>query len=348
MSPLYIFSYILLYSHHMNKAKVIEEHKTNYVILDNETDYIATVRGSFFKQTLFPKVGDIVSYSEVSSGKAVIEEVMPRTSTIIRKEIETDSEQVIVANVDIIFVVMGLDGDFNLSRLERYLLLAKQSGVLPVIVLNKCDVVDDLDTYVSQTKDVAGKVPVHAVSAVTGENMESLLTHINPDTTAVLLGSSGAGKSTITNWLLNEDKQDVKEVRAHDSRGRHTTTFRQLFSLPTGGFLIDTPGMRELGIKSDVEEEDIVFEQIDTLSKQCRFSNCDHEKSLGCAILKAIEDEVISERQLNNYHKIQRERQHEESKHNKEISREMTRKQKNLRKNYRVIEKTTRFGKQLD
>lgn len=332
----------------MNEARVIEEHKTNYVIKDGGNEYRATVRGSFFSEDLFPKVGDFVNYNEVSDGKAVIEEILPRTSTISRKAVGTGGEQVIVANVDVIFIVMGLDGDFNPSRLERYLLLAKQSNVTPVVVLNKRDSVENPESFLEQVEEIVGEIPVHAVSATTGENMEALRKHFTVNTTAVLLGSSGAGKSTITNWLLRENKQHVQDVRVDDSHGRHTTTSRQLFMLPSGGYLIDTPGMRELGVQSTEKDEESVFTKLEALAHQCRFSNCDHEKSKGCAIIAAVEAGELSERQLGNYQKLQRERLFEESKHDEESSREYKQKQKNLHKGYREIQKRNRSGKSFD
>ncbi|MFT5436629.1 MAG: ribosome biogenesis GTPase, partial [Ulvibacter sp.] len=254
----------------MKTARVTEEHKTNYIISDGEKEITATVRGSFFTGDNFPKVGDQVVFTDISEDKAVIEKVLPRTSVIIRKDIGTASTQVIAANVDLIFIVMGLDKDFNVGRLERYLLLAKQSEIKAVIVLNKSDTVEKIDDYVQQVKAISGTSPVYAVSALNNENIEALISHLTPDTTAVLLGSSGAGKSTITNRLLNKDTQKVSEVRKNDSRGRHTTTSRQLFILPTGASLIDTPGMRELGVlDSSDEDEDAVFSKINELSKQC-------------------------------------------------------------------------------
>lgn len=305
----------------MVTARVIEEHKTNYSISHDGSEYRATVRGTFFKDEEFPKVGDYVTCTLLEDSKAVIEEILPRTSTIVRRAVESEDVQVIVTNVDYIFVVMGLDGDFSLSRLERYLMLASQSGVPAVVILNKADVTSDLETQVAQVQHIAGASAVHAVSALTGENMDIFSEYITPEITAVLLGSSGAGKSTITNWLLQEEVKEVKEVRADDSRGRHTTTSRQLHYLPQGGFLIDTPGMRELGVMESTEDDEAsVFALIEHIATRCKFSNCDHEKSVGCAVLEAIRTEEISPRQLQNYKKILRERAHEESKHNAEIS----------------------------
>lgn len=299
----------------MKKARVIEAHKTTYIISDGGNELTATVRGSFFTEGAFPKVGDFVMYSQASDNKAVIEEILPRTSTIVRKAVETDLAQVLVANVDLIFIVMGLDNDFNLSRLERYLLLAKQSDVKPVVVLNKTDAFVDYAKQLEEAQKVAGEIPVFAVSAKTGNGMQEMLEKITPETTAVLLGSSGAGKSTITNWLLQTDKQETAEVRGDDSRGRHTTTSRQLFSLPTGGYLIDTPGMRELNLfESTTEDEETVFAQLENLSRECKFANCDHEKSKGCAILDALESEEITERQIKSYQKLKNQRIFEENK----------------------------------
>jgi ribosome biogenesis GTPase len=319
----------------MKKARVTEEHKTNYVIYDGEREFTATVRGSFFVEKKFPKVGDYIMFNDLTKGKAVIEEILPRTSEIIRKDEESGVPQVIVVNVDIIFIVMGLDNDFNISRLERYLLLAKQSGVKAVVVLNKCDTADNSSTYIDQTKEISGIAPVHVVSALTNQNMEALLTYLTPSTTAVLLGSSGAGKSTITNWLLEKDSQKVSSVREGDNRGRHTTTSRQLFRLNSGACLIDTPGMRELGVlDSTRDDENSIFLKIGELSSHCKFSNCDHEKSEGCAIKEAISLGELSERHVTNYHKLQRSRLFEESKRSEALSNEQKNKLKKLRRNY--------------
>lgn len=329
----------------MKTARVTEEHKTNYVILDtdNGNELVSTVRGSFFDKQTFPKVGDFVLYAEIGDGKAIIEDIVPRTSSIVRKSVHTGLPQTIVANVDVIFIVMGLDKDFNLSRLERYLLLAEQSEVKSVVVLSKSDVVEDSLEYVRRTTEVVGGVPVYAVSALTGSGMDELLTQISTDTTVVLLGSSGAGKSTITNWLLQEDKQKISNVRTDDNRGRHTTTSRQLFSLPTGGYLIDTPGMRELSVLDSTSgDEETVFLRIEELSRQCKFSNCDHDKSDGCAVLEAIKVGEISDRQLQNYHKLQRERLLKESRSDAGLSLQEKQRKVKLDKKYKKINKQTR------
>jgi len=299
----------------MNTARVTEVHRTNFTIAADKQEFTATVRGVFHADGDFPKVGDYVTFTVLDDKKAVIESVFKRSSVIKRKSADTDEEQIIAANVDLIFIVMGLDGDFNISRLERYLLLAEQSNIPVVVILNKADVVNDVAPYLDEVKQAAGQTPVLVVSALTGEGMEKLTADITPETTAVLLGSSGAGKSTITNWLLHEERQAVKDIRLDDSHGRHTTTSRQLFTLPHGGYLIDTPGMRELGVmESDSDNEQIVFDRIEHFASQCQFRNCDHEKSAGCAVQAAILSGELTEREFHNYQKLLRERAFLESK----------------------------------
>lgn len=299
----------------MTTGRVIEVHRTNFTVGVEDKEFLATVRGDFHLTGDFPVVGDYVSLELLEDDKAVIESILERTNVIRRRGAEENEVQVIVANVDLICIVMGLDGDFNLSRLERYLLLAEQSGIIPIIVLNKTDVALDLEKQIDDAKQVAGVVPVYAVSALTGDGLEAVARHITPKTTAVLLGSSGAGKSTITNWLLRENRQAVREIRQDDSHGRHTTTSRQLFSLPAGGHLIDTPGMRELGVLDvDDADKDAVFERIEQFAVRCKFRDCDHEKSAGCAVLAAVESGELSERELHNYQKLLRERAYAESK----------------------------------
>ena len=294
----------------MHTGRVIEVHRTNFILKTNESEVTATVRGSFHEDGEFPKVGDCVTYSLLEDGQAVIEAVHTRTSVIKRKAASQDEEQIMVANVSLIFIVMGLDGDYNLSRLERYLVLARQSDIPAVVLLNKTDIAEDIEGKLQAVEAVVGTTKVILISALTGEGMHAVKECFNQDTTAVLLGSSGAGKSTITNWFLEDNTQEVRDTRADDSRGRHTTTSRQLFSLPFGGSLIDTPGMRELGIAEEEESaQKNLYSKIDALAQHCQFRNCDHEKSAGCAVLAALESGALSEREYQNYQKLQREQE---------------------------------------
>lgn len=323
----------------MNTARVLKENKTNYVIGDSGREIAAVVRGKFhLSEAGFPKVGDYVEYAEPVPGEAVIESVLPRRTEIVRKAAGEGAErQVIVANVDLMFVVMGLDGDFNLGRLERYVLLAEQSDIKVVVVLNKCDTSDSPETFLNAVIERFPGVDAHLVSARKGTNMHAVLEYLNEDTTAVLLGSSGAGKSTITNWLLNQDVQGTQSVREDDSRGRHTTTARQLFALPLGGYLIDTPGMRELGLVGEVSGE--MFSDIEELARLCKFSDCDHEKSAGCAVQDAIHEGRISAEQLTRFQKLRRERAFIESRGDQEAERKLNQQNRKLHKKYDRIQK---------
>jgi ribosome biogenesis GTPase len=289
------------------RGRVITEHKASYVVAADSREYVASIRGHFHEgeATQFPKVGDYVVLSVLEEEKAIIETIEPRRSEVMRKSAHDDTIQVMVVNVDYVFIVMGLDDDFNLRRLERYLVLSEQAHITPIVILNKSDVVDDLDLYVRQATEVAGKAAVHAVSATTGVGMEVFDGYFTDEITAVLLGSSGAGKSTITNHLLGNQIQDTKEVRSFDSRGRHTTTTRELFKLPKGGYLIDTPGMRELGFVSEEDITDGTFADIEILTYSCKFPNCDHVKSVGCAVQAAIAEGEIDQKHFDNYLKLQ-------------------------------------------
>ncbi len=289
------------------EGRVVIEHKASYGVLADGIEYIATVRGYFHEGAArdFPKVGDYVVMTALEKGKAVIEKVLPRSSEVVRKSAHDDTPQVIVTNVDVMFIVMGLDADYNLRRLERYLVLAQQAGVTPVIVLNKMDVSDSVLQQTQEVAAVCGGAPVFAVSAKSGEGMEQFVSYFEGEKTAVLLGSSGAGKSTITNYLLSHSTQETQEVREDDSRGRHTTTTRELFTLPGGGFLIDTPGMRELGFVSEQDTTEGTFSDIELLTYACKFSNCDHIKSAGCAVQNAIATGEIDQKHFDNYMKLQ-------------------------------------------
>jgi len=289
------------------RGRVITEHKASYIVSADGYEYVATIRGHFHEQEekKFPKVGDYVVMSVLEEEKAVIESIEKRSSEVVRKSAHDDTIQVMVTNVDYVFIVMGLDDDFNLRRLERYLVLTEQAHITPVVVLNKVDVVDDIALYLSQTKEVAKDVQVYALSAKTGEGMEVFAEYMKDGATGVLLGSSGAGKSTITNFLLKEVLQDTKSVREIDSRGRHTTTTRELFTLPSGGYLIDTPGMRELGFVSEEDMSDGTFSDIDLLTYECKFPNCDHVKSAGCAVQTALVEGTLDQKHFDNYLKLQ-------------------------------------------
>ena len=215
--------------------------------------------------------------------------------------------QVLAANVDTVFLVMGLDGDFNPRRLERALVLAWQSGAQPVVLLNKADVASDLPARRAEIEAVASGVPVCVVAAKHGQGLEALAPWLVPGRTLVLLGSSGVGKSTLVNRLLGHEKQRTHEVRESDQRGRHTTTHRELVELPGGALLIDTPGLRELQLWSDGSGLEAAFVDVSQLALSCRFTDCGHGSEPGCAVLAAVGDERLAGGRLASYLKLQGE-----------------------------------------
>ncbi len=292
----------------MQTGRVVAEYRASYDVMIDGVVHTASLRGHFHdaETTRFPKVGDYVTVATTGDQRVVIEEVLSRTNAIARLAPHDNVPQIMVANVDYLLIVMGLDSDFSIPRLERYIALAFQSDVQPVIVLNKADVVLDTTEFTAAVAAVADGVPVCLVSAVTGAGMDQLLPYVSNGKTVVLLGSSGAGKSTITNYLLAAAAQPTQGLRERDGRGRHTTTHRQLFMLPTGGYLIDTPGMRELALVSEEEAAADAFGDIDELATQCRFTNCDHEKSAGCAILAAVASGEVEAERFERYLKLLR------------------------------------------
>ncbi|HSS75497.1 MAG TPA: ribosome small subunit-dependent GTPase A [Thermoanaerobaculia bacterium] len=256
----------------------------------------------------YPAVGDwVVVRPPAGKGRAVIHAVLSRRSRFSRKTAgHKTEEQVVAANVDTIFLVSGLDGDYNPRRIERYLTAAWDSGAQPVIVLNKLDRCENPEQCLLEVEAIAMGVPVHAVSAVTGDRCEELIAYLGPGQTVGLLGSSGVGKSTLSNYLLGREVQKTATVREGDDRGRHTTTHRELFLTPAGGLLIDTPGLRELHLWEGGEGElpgiESSFSDVEELAARCRFGDCRHMGEPGCA----VESGLPAER-LESYRKLQRE-----------------------------------------
>ncbi len=257
----------------------------------------------------YPAVGDWAAVRPAGDDLVVIEALLPRRSAFTRKAAgEAVEAQVVAANVDTVFLVSGLDGDFNVRRIERYLTTAWSSGAEPVIVLNKADLRPDLPDVIAETAGVAPGVPIVAVRALADGGLEGLAPYLREGRTVALLGSSGVGKSTMINRLLGEDRFATASMSdAAAGRGRHTTTARELVRLPGGALLVDTPGMRELGLWADDEGLDRTFDEIESLAARCRFPDCGHEHEPGCAVRAAVEDGTIDRRRWESYLKLRRE-----------------------------------------
>jgi ribosome biogenesis GTPase len=261
-----------------------------------------------------PVVGDWVAVRTHRGHEgAMICALLPRRGFLARKaaskddEAEETTQQILVANVDTAFIVTGLDGNFNLRRIERYVTLVSASGVAPVVVLNKSDLCDDVAARVAEVAAVAGGVPIHAMSAATSDGLDALNGYLRTGATLVLIGSSGVGKSTIINRVLGEERQKVTAISGPIGKGMHTTTSRELIALPGGAMLIDTPGMRELHVWADEDALSTTFEDVEALAAQCRFRDCRHQSEPGCAIKAAIEDGSLSPERFRNYLRLQRE-----------------------------------------
>lgn len=304
-------------------ARVAAAHRDAWIVLLGATEREAVIAGRLRFEAAgpgeLPAVGDWVAVEPSrQDGPAVITAVLPRRSALRRSNGDgragagrLAAEQVLAANVDVALLVTGLDGDFNLRRLERYLTVAWAGGAAPVVVLNKADIDADLDRHLVAVQAVAPGVPVHAVSARTGEGVDQLAdAHLRPGATAVVLGSSGAGKSTLVNALLGRERQRTSDVRADDSKGRHTTTARELIPIGGGALLVDTPGIRSLEVAGADAGIDGAFADIAGFAAGCRFRDCAHDGEPDCAVRSAVVEGRLDPTRYASWRKLEREAAH--------------------------------------
>lgn len=301
-------------------ARVIAEHRGLYRVAGGQGEMPAEVTGRLMFDAQdrldYPVVGDWVAAAVLDQGGlAVIHAVLPRMSVLARKSSGRKFEgQAIAANVDIIFVVIGLDHNFNLNRMERYLAAASGTAARPVVLLSKSDLVPDPDDAARSAADRAEGAEVLAVSIRTGSGMDRLNELLATGVTACFIGSSGVGKSSIINRLAGRELLRTAEVREEDSRGRHTTTHRELFVLPSGGIVVDTPGMRELGLWDAGQGIERAFGDIEALAPACAFSDCTHRVEPGCAVRAAVERGDLDRARYDSFLKLGREQEHLEAK----------------------------------
>jgi len=320
-------------------ARVIVEHKERYLVQNNQAvfkgEIIGNLRYSASSREDFPAVGDWVRISMMDKETAIIQKVLPRFNKLERKAVsKTIDIQIIASNIDHAFIVQSVGHDFNLNRIERYLIICRSSGINPIIILSKIDLIDskELEDLMSLLTERAKGIQIIPLSNENHLGIDQLYKTMKPYHTYCFLGSSGVGKSSIINNLMSEELLKTNTISDSTNKGRHTTSHRELIILPNESMVIDTPGMREIGVTEVSMGIDLTFEEINELSQNCRYSDCEHIQEKGCAVIEALTNGEISQDVYNNYQKLKREQIH----YSRSIK-EKRQKSKELGKMYKAI-----------
>jgi len=309
------------YSLEGNSAgRIAGEHLHLYRVYAEQGEFLARVSGKMrhnaHDRRDYPAIGDWVAFNPTARypgalDKAIIHAVLPRKSRFSRKVAgRTTEEQILAANVDTVFLMTALNRDFNLRRIERYLTLAWDSGADPVIVLSKSDLCEDIEGRTAEVERIAMGVPVHPICSLSGHGLDALSQYLGYGKTVVVLGSSGAGKSTLINAFTGDDSLSTGATRESDDRGRHTTSSSRMIASPAGGYIIDTPGLRELALWCTQEGLDRAFADIESYAGECRFADCSHRTEPGCAVLRALDQGLLDRARYDSYLRLQRELAH--------------------------------------
>ena len=299
-------------------ARVIAEHKEAYNVKNANGEYLAKITGKQIfnaqKREDYPAVGDWVTITELDKEKALIQNILPRKTILQKKYSNKYDMQIIATNIDAAFIVESLDRDYNLNRFERYFVLVNEGGIKPVIVLNKTDLVSDveLNQRIKEIKNRFNNTDIISTSIITEQGLNELVSYIKRGKTYCFLGSSGVGKSSLINKLLRKNSIKTKEISVFTGRGKHTTTAREMYFLENGGIVIDNPGTREVGMTGASAGIESTYNDMTTLSKKCKYSDCTHTHEPGCAVLEAVEGKKLDKNKYRNYIKLKKENEYYE------------------------------------